>query len=122
MEFHSLLLPFVQEILMILVTAGVAFFVAFLKKKLGVEKIKKLQQESEFIKQIVLAGVQYAEQRYKSGEKLDKAAEWITARLNERGIKISQEEVEGLIEATLRQLKDQFGEEWSKVTKDNKIK
>ena len=35
MEFHSLLLPFVQEILMILVTAGVAFFVAFLKKKLG---------------------------------------------------------------------------------------
>lgn len=117
---EALILSAVKDILMILITIGVGFLVAYLKKKLGVEKLRKIQKESEFIKEVVTIGVKYAEQKYSSGEKLDAATEWITTRLNEKGIKISKEEVEGLIESTIRDIKDEFGENWANATNEEK--
>lgn len=113
----ELFMSALQDILLLVVTVGVGFVVAFLKKKLGVEKLRKLQQESEFIREVVKAGVEYAEQRFDSGEKLDAAISWITEVLNQKGIIVSEKEVEGLIESTIRQLKDEFGESWGNAVK-----
>lgn len=109
---ENMIMSILSDVLMVIATVGAGFLVAFLKKKLGVEKLRKLQQESEFIKEVVKAGVQYAEQRFQSGEKLDEAIKWITTSLNAKGFIVSEKEVEGLIEATIRQFKDEFGESW----------
>ncbi|NLC08185.1 MAG: hypothetical protein GX755_09530 [Syntrophomonadaceae bacterium] len=45
--------------------------------------------------------------------KYQAAAEWMEARARERGLKLTADEVKGLVEAALRQLKDSFGAEWS---------
>lgn len=117
---EDVLLSILTDLLMVIATVGAGFLVAFLKKKLGVEKLRKLQQESEFIKEVVKAGVQYAEQRFSTGEKLDEAVNWITSTLNAKGFIVTTQEVEGLIEATIRQFKDEFGENWGREVETTK--
>lgn len=111
----------INDILILVATVGAGYLVLFLKKRLGVEKLRKLQHESELIREVVEAGVRYAEQKFNSGEKLDAAAEWIAQMLEKRGIHTTPEEIHGLIESTVRKFKDEFGEEWAGAVKeDNK--
>ncbi|MDF2534324.1 MAG: hypothetical protein K0R18_481 [Bacillales bacterium] len=113
---NELFMALIQDLAYALVTVGVGFLIAFLKKKIGVENMKKIQEQSHLIKQIVEMGVKYAEQTFESGEKLDHAIEWIITTLASKGIKVEEKEIRGLVEATIRELKDQFGEEWGKAT------
>lgn len=113
----DLLFPILNDIFILVATVGAGFLVAFLKKRLGIEKLKKIQKESELLDEVIKAGVRYAEQRFASGEKLDAASDWIIKVLAQKGITVTREEVEGLIEATLRTFKDEFGENWGKEVK-----
>lgn len=124
---HDVLLAFLQDLAYALVSVGAAFLIAFLKKKIGVAGMQELAEKSYLIKEIVNAGVKYAEQSFAAGEKAEKALDWIVASLAAKGIKVSEEEIKGLIEATVREFKDQFGEDWAnavgnKETKDEETK
>jgi hypothetical protein len=51
----------------------------------------------------------------KGQEKFDKAADWLALQARERGLQVTSEEIQGLIEAAIRMAKDEFGEQWGKV-------
>lgn len=100
----------------ILVPALCVMGIELLRRKLGLEKIKKIQAELQTKKELASLAVRMVEQTYKDlhGQyKYDQAAEWLAARAGERGIKISSEEIKGLIEAAIRMAKDEFGEQWA---------
>ena len=54
-------------------------------------------------------------------EKYEKAAEWLAARARKLGLELTPEEVKGLIEAALREIKDTFGEEWAWAVRNNGV-
>ncbi|NLZ52784.1 MAG: hypothetical protein GX892_06510 [Thermoanaerobacteraceae bacterium] len=67
---------------------------------------------------LIFYAYRFVEQVYKDlhgPDKYQKAAEWLAARAQEHGLKLTADEIKGLIEAALRQLKDAFGNEWAKA-------
>lgn len=118
MEEH-MLIDLSYSVLSILIPALCAIAIELLRRKLGLENIKKVQHELNNKKELAHLAVKFVEQAYKDlkgQEKCDKAAEWLTARIQEQGIKVSAEEVIGLIEAAIRMAKDEFGEQWGKIS------
>ncbi len=116
---ENVLIELSYSVLSILIPALCAIAIELLRRKLGLENIKKVQHELDNKKDLARLAVKFVEQAYKDlkgQEKYDKAAEWLAARIQEQGIKVSPEEVMGLIEAAIRMAKDEFGEQWGKVT------
>ncbi|MEN6325769.1 MAG: phage holin [Syntrophomonas sp.] len=100
----------------ILIPALCLIVIELIRRKLGLEKMKKIQAELETKQELANLAVQFAEQGYKEmhgQEKYNRAAEWLAARARERGIKVTADEIKGLIEAALRSLKDEFGDQWA---------
>ena len=92
--------------------------VELLRRKLGVEKMQRIQKELEAKQELATLSVMFVEQayqEYKGPQKYHTAAEWLSKRAQEQGLKISAEEIQGLIEAALRGFKDEFGEEWART-------
>ncbi|MNJ90046.1 Phage holin protein [compost metagenome] len=118
---HDILLAFLQDIAYALASIGAAFLIAFLKKKIGVAGMQKLAEQSYLIKEVVRTGVKYAEQAFQPGEKAEKAVEWIVTTLGKKGIIVTEEEIKGLVEATVREFKDEFGENWANAVKNKEI-
>jgi len=113
----DLLLRVLYDVLVLLATVAAGYAVAWLRKRLGVEGMKKIEAELATKQELAGLAVRFVEQVYKDihGEaKYQKAAEWLAARASELGLKVTPEEVKGLIEAALRTFKDEFGEEWAK--------
>jgi hypothetical protein len=52
-------------------------------------------------------------------EKYEQAAVWLADRAHESGIKMNADEIKGLLEAALRMVKDEFGEQWAKMISEN---
>lgn len=109
------------DVLAVLAPVLAAMLVELLRRKLGTEKLQHLQSELAAKQDLAILAVRFAEQVYKEAggpEKYNSAAMWLSERALDKGLLISAEEVRGLIEAALRELKDSFGEEWAKaVTK-----
>ena len=106
------------DLLAVLIPLFVGFLTKYVKDKLGTENLIKLKAEFEAKKIFAMVAVQFVEQVYNQldgPQKYEKAAEWLTARLNEKGMNFTQEEIRGLIESALRIMKDSFGEEWAKI-------
>lgn len=103
------------------IVAGLLVFL--IKRSLGIVTMKKIQQELSTKTELAQLAVKYVEQVFggalKGPEKFAKAIEWLTAQSNRLGITISQSEMQGLIEAALRDLKDTFGEDWGKVVQSS---
>lgn len=100
----------------ILIPALCAIAIELLRRRLGLEKIRKIQEELKAKQQLAILTVKFVEQAYKDlhgEEKYNQAAEWLSARIQELGLHITQDEVKGLIEAALRMVKDELGEEWA---------
>lgn len=111
------LLTLAGDLLAILVPIFVGFAVEYLRRRLGTEKMKRIQEELTAKQDLALLAVRFAEQVYKDlhgEEKYNKAAEWLIAQAAKWGLKLTTDEVKGLIEAALRELKDAFGNEWAK--------
>ena len=105
------------DLLILLATAAAALLIAWLKKRLGVEGVNKVKAELEAKQELATLAVRFVEQVYKDlhgPDKYQKAAEWLAARAQEHGLKLTADEIKGLIEAALRELKDAFGNEWAK--------
>ncbi len=110
---------FGYDALAIFIPVLVALAVEYVRRRLGTEKLRKIQEELATKQDLAILAVRFVEQVYKELEgpaKYQKAAEWLAARANEHGIRITTDEVKGLIEAALREMKDAFGEEWAKVS------
>jgi LL-H family phage holin len=110
------------NVLSILMPALVALVVEYLRHRLGTEKLKKVQEELTAKQDLASLAVRFVQQFWVSlsgQERYEKAAEWLSARAKERGLKVTSEEIKGLIEAALRMAKDEFGEEWGKIARDN---
>jgi LL-H family phage holin len=107
------------QILSVLIPVLVALVLAWLKQKLGVEKLQKIQEELFTKKELALLAVKFVQQAYSdlSGpEKYTKAAEWLADQTLKIGLKLDVDDIKGLIEAAIREAKDALGEEWS-ITK-----
>lgn len=111
------LLQLAYDLLAILIPALAALTVEYLRRRLGTEKVKRIQEELATKQELAILAVRFVEQVYKDlhgPDKYQKAAEWLAARAQEHGLKLTADEIKGLIEAALRQLKDAFGNEWAK--------
>lgn len=106
------------DVLAVLIPALVGLAMEYLRRKLGTEKMEKLKKELAVKKELAILAVRFVEQVYKDlhgPEKYQKAAEWLSARAAEYGFNVTPDEIKGLIEAAIRELKDSLGEEWAKV-------
>ena len=115
---HDLVMTVIENILIILVTLAAGFIIAYLKKRIGVEGMLRIERELALKQELAILAVRFIEQVYRDiggPEKYSRAALWLSSRLEEKGITISPEEIRGLIEAALRELKDEFGNEWAKT-------
>lgn len=111
----------IAYVISILITAGIGFLVELLRRKVGLEGLRRISWQLDQKKDLAMLAVQFTEQAYKDLKGHDKynyAAKWLAARVKEHGIQISDDEIKGLIEATLRQIKDELGEEWAKVLEE----
>jgi LL-H family phage holin len=111
------LLQLAYNLLAILIPVLAGFLVELLRRKLGTEKMRKIQEELNAKRELALLAVRYVEQVYKDlhgEEKFNKAAEWLVEQAAKMGLQLTANEVKGIIEAALRELKDAFGNEWAK--------
>lgn len=111
------LVQLAYDLLAILIPALAALAVEYLRRRLGTERVKRIQEELAAKQELATLAVRFVEQVYRDlhgPDKYQKAAEWLAARAQEHGLKLTADEIKGLIEAALRQLKDAFGNEWAK--------
>lgn len=104
------------DVLAILLPVLAVILAEWLRRKLGVESLARIQRELETKKELAALAVKFVEQAYrdlKGEEKYQEAARWLATQAIDRGINITSDEIQGLIEAALRAFKDQFGEEWA---------
>lgn len=117
LELESKLLNLALDLVSVLATVAAALLVEWLRRKLGQERLRQIAQELAVKQKLAALAVRFVEQVYKDlhgPDKYQKAAEWFAARAQERGLKLTADEIKGLIEAALRQIKDAFGNEWAK--------
>ena len=113
----NLIMVVLENILIILVTLLAGYAVAFIRKRLGVEGMQKIESELAVKQELALLAVRFVEQAYRDlhgEEKYNQAAQWLADRAGEAGLNVTAEEIKGLIEAALRAFKDEFGEEWAR--------
>lgn len=112
---QELLTQVLYDALVLLATVAAGFAVAWLRKRLGVEGMRKIETELATKQELAALAVRFVEQAYKNldgADKYDMAARWLSDQAKGFGLKVSSDEVKGLIEAALRAFKDEFGEAW----------
>lgn len=116
---EELVLRLAYDALAILITVAVALSIGWLKKRLGVEGLKKVQEELVAKQELTLLAVKAVEQLWggilHGEEKVQKATEIISQQAAKIGLTLSPEEIRTLVEWAVRTMKDEFGEEWAKV-------
>ena len=81
----------------------------YIRRKIGTERIKRIQAELATKTALTTAAVTFAEQAYKDldGEaKYEAALEWLTDQALSVGLKITVDEARGLIESAVLALKN----------------
>lgn len=113
-EALQILLPAVATVL-------AAFLVQWVRSRIGVEGMKKVESELQSKKELVRAAVRFVEQTYfelDGPQKYRAAVDWLVATGGKYGFDFEAEELKGLIESILREFKDEFGESWAKEVED----
>jgi len=108
------------NILAILIPALIAIAIELLRRKLGLESLKKVDAELKTKQEFAMLAIKFVEQAYSElhGEKkANEAIKWMSDRLKENNINVSENEVKGLLESALRITKDSLGENWVNVIK-----
>lgn len=116
----ELIIKLLYDILIILATIVAGFLVELIRQRIGVEGMKKIEQELTAKQELAMLAVRFVQQAYRDlggPEKYNKAAEWLVDMAAKQGLNLSADEVKGLIEAALRAFKDEFGNDWGKQTK-----
>jgi LL-H family phage holin len=106
----------VFDVLLVLTPVLVAVVAEYVRRVLGTERLRRIQEELATKQALALAAVRFVEQVYHDlhgEEKYQQALEWLSSRLAQYGLKATPEELRGLIEAALRAIKDEFGNDWA---------
>jgi hypothetical protein len=105
---------------MTVITVGLPLLIAlifkYLNAKIGVEKMAQIKQEINNTSVLAEAAVIFIQQKYPDLANIDKlalASEWLATEASNRGIELSQEQIEGYLESALKIVKDSFGENWN---------
>lgn len=112
MDIDNLMLKTIEGLLTLLVL----FAAEYLRRKLGTERIEKIRHELETKKELAEAAVRFVEQVYidqHGADKLMRAEAWLSGQARARGLKITAEEIDGLIHSALREIKDTYGNSWA---------
>lgn len=100
------LIPELLDIVIVIITAlvGVAtrYAVSFLKEK-GI--LAKLENNKELVK-IVVGAVEQTYKHLEGAEKLNMAKIELVKLMNEKGVKISEKEIDLLIESSVKEMND----------------
>lgn len=91
------------------------FIIALLKKKLGIENLKKIDHEIQTNQELARLAVLYVQKSFKDVDSQTKYREAFIAlseMLNKKGIALTESEIQILIESSLKTLKKQFGNAW----------
>jgi len=100
----------------IIIPTAIAMGAELLRRKLGTEKLRTLRNELETKKTLGIMAVRYVEQAYKDQhgqDKYDLAADWLASKARQHGLKLTADEVEALIESSIKALKEACSLEWS---------
>lgn len=118
----SVITSLATSVLVIILPALAAMAAELLRRKLGVEKMAAIQRELETKQDLGVLAVRFAEQAYRDYDgdvKYNAAAKYLAKQASVRGLKISEQEIQGLIESSIRTLKENFSDAWSKsLTKE----
>lgn len=109
MDWLELVLPIVKDVVIIMVVTLIVPAIGA-----GVKWWKELTME-EWIKDLVVDGVLFVQERYwdhRGEEKFEIAKAWILGKLHEKGIDVDMDWLDGLIDAMVKQLRSEFGEDW----------
>lgn len=112
----------ITAVFLSLISIATAVFITYLRRRGWLDTI---ETEIAAKQELAALAVRFAEQFYRDlngPEKYRRAAIWLEEQLAENGIRFSADEIRGLVEAALRQIKDQFGDEWSEETKNKQVK
>lgn len=104
MDFVELFLPVIRDLVILVVVSIAGYALKFWKD---------LQLE-HWIKDLVIDAVLFVQEKYwdLSGvEKFDQAKGWLIAYLNSKGVKVDMDWLEGMIDAAVKELRAEFGEE-----------
>jgi hypothetical protein len=116
----ELVLEVSKAALGVLIPVAVAALLEYLRRRLGAERLRRIQDELLLKKELALVAVKYVEQAWQGAsgpEKYNAAATWLANRAAGIGLKLSDQEIKGLVEWALRTLKDEFGNKWAGVVK-----
>jgi len=108
MDWLELFLPIIKDLIIIVFVAVV---IPAISK--AVSWWKELTIEN-WIKELVIDGVLYVQEKYlnKTGlQKFELAKAWVLSKLKDKGINVSEEWLDGLIDAIVKQLRSEFGED-----------
>ncbi|TCJ01605.1 phage holin [Cytobacillus praedii] len=98
-------------ILAALINIAVGYVIVFLRKH---KVIKELEAHKELVN-IAVVAIQQAYETLDGNEKFELAKDWIVSMANSKGLKITDKEIEFLIDSAVKELKVEFGDEWKKV-------
>lgn len=114
---ETVLTDLLTQVFMLLGILLASFVVALLKRRLGVEKLKQIEAELTAKQEIVDTVVLFVQQVYSAyggEEKYKMALARATDLMNKKGLKITPEELESLIESSVKVMKKEFGDAWKK--------
>lgn len=104
----------IQSLLYVIVMVAVPVVVKFIREKNKTEQFAKVLEYARI-------AVEFAEKYYYAYEgevKYKHASQWLAERAAEIGIKLTDEEIRGLIESTLKRIEMEFGEAWGNSKKE----
>ena len=96
------------------------FIIVFLKKKVGVENLKKINTELQTNQELARLAILYVQKNFKNADdetKFNEAYIALSEMLGSKGITMSETEIKVLIEGVLKVLKKQFGDAWKEEVK-----
>ncbi|MGI6453005.1 MAG: phage holin, LLH family [Syntrophomonadaceae bacterium] len=106
------LIPLAYDILAVLIPALVALGIELLRRRIGVEKLQRIQQELQANQQMALLVVKSIEQiwsdKLDGSQKLDEALKLMTQMAAQKGINLKPEEVRMLIEWAVKLMKEEI--------------
>lgn len=122
---EQLFINMAWNVIIFLVAVLFATMVRYAVEKIGIEKMNRGAAEWDNVKDLAYTAVKYAEQAYREyggATKKEQALAFLSRELAQLGIRLSAETLDGIIEAMLRDIKDNLGEQWAAAIKDETAK
>lgn len=120
----ELILPALTELLQVLILAAVlavtGLATAWVKERLGVEKMQKIEAQLRNKESIAYRSLMLMREALEESglveQNLDRATEWASKELKKMNIKVTPDELQDLIKSMYNEIKDEFIEQWEEIT------